>query len=515
MAAVAAAGLFFTSDCLSEEKREGTLGFLFLTDLRGYDVVGGKLLATSLRCFYGLLAIMPILGVTLLMGGVTGAQFWKTALALFNALFCSLAAGMFISSISRDPQKAMAATFLFLLLWIFAGLIPDWISGMIAKRGFIAQWSLTSPLFVFTSANAWGRNPFWMALGVTQLIGWTLLALASVTLPRSWQEKRKRTGGAIGTWSYAWRYGGDGRRKRLRDKLLERGPVLWLACRERWQSVGLWILAALSASVFLLLLLLDVPQGAWMGWRFIGWIFTAAIYLWMASQAGRFFIEARRSGLIELILATPLKTRDMVAGQWRALARMFLPPIAVVALVDLAAQAFSGLSISVAMGAGLSGFPKGILFISTAVAGLIMMLANLTAISWFGMWMGMTSKNNNLATLKTILLVQVVPWMLISFSSILVLPLLLLPRLLQAGGSGANSAAMTTIMTTWYPLVTTGMALLLNLGKNIAFTAWARRKLYTSFREQAVRSLSPVKMALAAPVPVSPRVPAPPVVIGK
>ena len=32
------AGLFFTSDCVSEEKREGTLGFLFLTDLRGYDV---------------------------------------------------------------------------------------------------------------------------------------------------------------------------------------------------------------------------------------------------------------------------------------------------------------------------------------------------------------------------------------------------------------------------------------------------------------------------------------------
>src|SRR5205807_7416749 len=93
------AGLFFTSDCLSEEKREGTLGFLFLTDLRGYDVAGGKLLATSLRGFYGLLAVLPILAITLLMGGVTGAQFWKTSLALLNALFCSLAVGLFISAI--------------------------------------------------------------------------------------------------------------------------------------------------------------------------------------------------------------------------------------------------------------------------------------------------------------------------------------------------------------------------------------------------------------------------------
>src|SRR5438876_2499914 len=91
LAAALAAGLFFTSDCLSEEKREGTLGFLFLTDLRGYDVVAGKLLATSLRGFFPLLAFFPIVGVTLLMGGVTGVEFWKTSLALLNALFFSLA----------------------------------------------------------------------------------------------------------------------------------------------------------------------------------------------------------------------------------------------------------------------------------------------------------------------------------------------------------------------------------------------------------------------------------------
>src|SRR3954471_4305967 len=101
-AAALVAGLFFTSDCLSQEKREGTVGFLFLTDLRGYDVVLGKLATSSLRCFYALLAVLPILATTLLMGGVTVAQFWMTVLALINALLVSLAAGMFISSISRD-----------------------------------------------------------------------------------------------------------------------------------------------------------------------------------------------------------------------------------------------------------------------------------------------------------------------------------------------------------------------------------------------------------------------------
>src|SRR3989449_7482732 len=125
LAAALSAGLFFTSDCLSEEKREGTLGFLFLTDLLGDDVVLGKLRATSLRCFYALLAVLPILGVTLLMGGVTGAQFWKTSLALVNALLISLGAGLFVSALSRDPQKALGGTLFLLLLLTASGPAID------------------------------------------------------------------------------------------------------------------------------------------------------------------------------------------------------------------------------------------------------------------------------------------------------------------------------------------------------------------------------------------------------
>src|SRR5262245_14091027 len=64
------AGVFLTSDALSEEKREGTLGLLFLTDLRGYDVVMGKVISNSLQAFYGLLAVFPIFALTLLFGGL-------------------------------------------------------------------------------------------------------------------------------------------------------------------------------------------------------------------------------------------------------------------------------------------------------------------------------------------------------------------------------------------------------------------------------------------------------------
>src|ERR1035438_3460203 len=68
-------GRISTADCLSEEKREGTLGLLFLTDLKGYDVVLGKLAATSLAGFYGLLAVFPVLAIPLLLGGITSGEF--------------------------------------------------------------------------------------------------------------------------------------------------------------------------------------------------------------------------------------------------------------------------------------------------------------------------------------------------------------------------------------------------------------------------------------------------------
>src|SRR6266508_1949625 len=69
-------GARVTADNLSEEKREGTLGLLFLTDLKGYDVILGKLVAASLNAFYGLVAIFPVLAIPLLLGGVSPGEFW-------------------------------------------------------------------------------------------------------------------------------------------------------------------------------------------------------------------------------------------------------------------------------------------------------------------------------------------------------------------------------------------------------------------------------------------------------
>src|SRR2546422_6723684 len=140
-------GPFLTTDSISSEKREGTLGLLFLTDLSSFDVVLGKWAATSLAGFYGLLAVLPVLGIPLLLGGVTPGEYGRVALAVVNAILFSLTAGMFVSAISRDQTKAILASLILVLA--LSGLLP----GLTALffKGFLGRGAAGFPPVAFVS----------------------------------------------------------------------------------------------------------------------------------------------------------------------------------------------------------------------------------------------------------------------------------------------------------------------------------------------------------------------------
>ena len=549
LAAGLSAGLFFTSDCLSEEKREGTLGLLFLTDLRGYDVVLGKLLATSLRGFYALLAVFPILATTLLVGGITGEQYWKSVLALVNALFVSLAVGMAISAISRDSQKALTATLLVLLLLALGGPLADPIIARVTARGFWPRWSLSSPGYVLAAASSWGRHPYWSALLITNLIGWAMLAAACALAPRTWQERKRAVADSARNRSYAWRYGGVRRRLRLRQRLLVRHPIAWLACRERWQSLGLWAVALLVVGGFTTAALRLEKQETWIIWNYVGGLFTFILYLWAASQACRFLVEARRSGLLELLLAAPVSSSQIVSGQWRALLRMFGLPVLLLVGIDLSASALSQLgfqrvagqfravtsavatnqsgtatsrTVSVGANVTVSGVVvtnaapmpftyqgriapnQAVMVVVAAAAAALRTGANLLALCWFGMWMGMTSRSANLATLKTFLFVQVIPWFVITFGASMGL------GLLMATAAFRSSSAQPAAFFMWVPLVSALFGCGAAVAKDIGFIVWSRNKLRFSLRDEAARSLGQPRFT--APPPRAGAVPAPPVI---
>lgn len=506
LAGVLSTGLFFTSDCLSEEKRAGTLGFLFLTDLRGYDVVLGKLLTTSLRGSFAVLAIFPVLATTFLMGGVPAEFFWKTLLALMNALFFSLAAGMFVSALSRDSQKAMAGT-LFLLLLILAGApAVDSLLRWFKVTGNDPLLALGSPVYAFASAEGWSPV-YWRSLIVSHVIGWLFLGMASFLIPRNWQVKARKISAGRFRASTWWRYGGPRRREKLRQKFLDRNPVMWLACRERWQAMAIWLAGAV-VMLLMALLWFGLPREVWWMWMYLGGLSLLIFYLWTASQATRFFSEARASGLVELLLATPLAGREILRGQWRAMLRQFGPPVLVLVVAVSIAEFLAYRSMWGR--AFMSPGPNGVgasdeliqLMVPLGAAALIsvVIIARLVALCWFGFWMAMTSRSAHMATLKTFLFVQIIPWLVIQFLRMFLMPVLMLYGNFNQG-SGNWPAYLMMLTMTVFPSACA-------LVKDVILWLWARSRLFSGFREMAIQATAPAKLSrsLPAPPPIAPPV---------
>jgi hypothetical protein len=391
-------GLRKTADCVSEEKREGTLGLLFLTDLKGYDVVLGKLAATSLNSFYGLVAILPLLALPLLLGGVTAGEYWRVVLALLNILFFSLCAGLAASSCSTKQQQASVATVLVILLICAVPLLT-----------FTNIFFPLSPVYGFHKAFAEyytsGHAGFWGSFGATQLWSWLLLAWASLAAPRSWQETEVR-----GQWPAKprrrwlnWKIG----RNESREEMLKLNPVLWLAARGQGRTPVLnlfVVIAVIQAAVFTVAAspdYLDLFIGCAVALNFI-------VKILLAEQAARFFAEARRENALEMLLGTPLTHEQIINGQVAALERLFLVPVFIILLAEfiggLAGLFFSSLISSDKEAASMLGG-----FVFGALIYLALFCADVAAVIWAGMYFGLTAKNPGQAATKTVLFVLVMP----------------------------------------------------------------------------------------------------------
>src|SRR5206468_12383932 len=87
-----------TADCISRERREGTLPLLFLTPLTAQGIVLAKALAHGLRAMTLCLAVLPVLAIPILMGGVSWLEVALSLVVNVSAFCWALAAGLLASS---------------------------------------------------------------------------------------------------------------------------------------------------------------------------------------------------------------------------------------------------------------------------------------------------------------------------------------------------------------------------------------------------------------------------------
>jgi ABC-type transport system involved in multi-copper enzyme maturation permease subunit len=410
------AGMFLTADCLCSERREGTLGLLFLTDLRGHDVVLGKLAATSVVAAYALLAIVPVLGLPLLMGGTDVAEFARMVLVLGLTLLLSLATGMLMSALCRDTKSAMLATLgvltgltggLFLLCWglklIAPGASPE-----------LLVWPNPIAAFVLSLARNFvgsGSANFWSSVACLGGMAIAQLALASWLLPRSWQQGESVSApGKIAP-------SGTAPLPRPRPFGITE-PFFWLASREKFP--GLFARLFFSA---LVLVWLGFFLAIFFGRRsqadesmvtcmFMAFGMHVIVKVKLAVQAGRRLAEDRRSGALELLLATPLSVEEILGGQWRALRRQFSPMLWTLVLINL-------LLVIVTAAAGKQKMHMNDEVVGTLVliflGGTGLLVSDFHALGWVGMRQGARGARHHRAVMGTLLRVLFAPWLSIFF----------------------------------------------------------------------------------------------------
>ncbi len=404
------AGAHTTADSISSEKREGTLGLLFLTDLKSYDIVFGKLAATSLNAFYSLLGIFPVMALPLLMGGVPPAEFGRMAAVLFVTLFFSLSAGLCVSSMVRKERNAAGLTLLLIL--VIAGGVP--LSAEIWQE-LTHSWNndlrmmmnVPSPGFAFFMVieySAKGAWLFWSSLATIFSLGWVFLLVALVATPHSWKDRPLEASPKSwqAKWS-AWNFGGAETRRNWRIKLLSINPVLWLASRNRLQFFSIWYGMLLAALVWLGFYLkykrewLELPMPAI--WAFC---LNSFLKLRIIPAATRRFAEDRRDGALELMLCTPTSVKEILRGQILALRKQFAAPVAVALLANVL--------LMIAGFGQLRGEHDQPETIGLFVVAMVFLVVDCVTLGCVGMWQGLVAKNFTKASSNTAAQVLFLPW---------------------------------------------------------------------------------------------------------
>ena len=483
------AGALATADCLSEEKREGTLGLLFLTDLKGYDVILGKLAASSLGSIYGLLSIFPIMGVPLLMGGVAPVEFWRVVLVCANNLFLSLALGMFCSALCKDERKAIGLTMttIILLTGVWPGVVAA-ISSEIRpghllydlfrhnpepllalSPGFACVFAFDIPYKgkIVGSAINW----FHVSLAMTHVLAWGTLISSMLIVPRVWRDKpaSKAASRRTETWKRL-SMGADDMRLAFRRRLLDINPFYWLASRERFKVALVWIWLGMGALLWTIGLIREkhhwLDEGIYVMTAILA---HSSFKCWIAMESSRRLGNDRRSGALELLLSTPLRVQEILHGQWLALARQFGAAAALVCAVDLV---FVALGLSRIHGSG-----DRELWIGMWLAGIIIFVLDMFTIPPLTVWLSLTGRKSARAGTSALIIVCCIPWFVLgAFGA----GMAVLSEVFGGSFISGGDELGWTLLGVWF-----GASLLLD----VLVGGWARRNLNEKFRMVATQRL--------------------------
>jgi ABC-type transport system involved in multi-copper enzyme maturation permease subunit len=355
---------FLTADCLSLERRQGTLGILLLTPMRAIDVVVAKGMVHGWQAAWVFLAGLPVLVIPVMLGGVSWLDGLHIALVDVSALLLALLAGMVASSLWNGPRAVAVGAavlgvgfgFLLSVAWALAYGAASGLglNGLPAARGplaaawldFTMTWDNAFSV-ILAPGKAWsdlGRTPaigleklvqavagLGVALGilVAGLVFTSRRVLASVQEKASagkaevgeapMDEELERGTGVVSRW-----------RRWMLEGVRKHNPFLWVELRT-WRG---HVVPGLSVAIVF----------PWEAWRSLvpgNWGLGASLSgpVWvlvgiLAFAAASCLYEEKASGSLELLLTAPKGARRLLKGKFTGLVLQVLPAFILVVSIE-------------------------------------------------------------------------------------------------------------------------------------------------------------------------------------
>lgn len=325
-ALVRTAGLF------AEERRNQTLELIFLTGMKPIELFIGKLVGGILMTTVDLLAVIPLLALPFLAGGVSLELYLSTITCLPSLMLLTVAVASFASILSREDAGAMLWSVLILAVLSISTPLPYALGKIVTGAApFSSSWLCWSPAYgaylVMFDYTASGGGGFWIttvgtlawACGFLILAAWNHGRVWKRDVLRSQSESKERFWPRVVHGSTQWR-------TMLRRHIVFDNPFRYLAQRDRIATARLWFTLTLVVSFWF------VGWWAWPGqWLCpANLIITAFILIVLAGiletfAAASVIGEIRRDGTLELLLTTTLSPERILAGQMAAVEAQFRP----------------------------------------------------------------------------------------------------------------------------------------------------------------------------------------------
>ncbi len=400
---LACGGCLLTADVISRERREGTLGLLLLTRVRNLDVLLGKFASAGLMSLCGLAALLPLMMIPVLAGGVTGGEAFRKGLAILNTLFLALAVGLWASAAAREQARAvgraagiLAALILIPLLLPVFEILPSWFVGPIST--LVAAGDQIHKQFA---------ESYWISLALVHVTAWALLAVANRRLGKASLETDEKIPNRFAPYEYydvyrsfkrKWPRGWTGETPQ---------PVGFLTQRQRGIRAAIWAAAWI-------VLILQVGGLALMPFGFVGFlsvfrwlpinVIPAALIAWAMS---RFMIDARQNGAWELLITTPVGARTIVSAQWNALKQILWGPLLVMLCPYLVQALFVGRRFG-----PVWTLDQIIRQWAYLLFGLANTIFGIAALCWAGLWFGFKARSQAAAIGWTVVMAKAVPFLI-------------------------------------------------------------------------------------------------------